>query len=597
MWFLLAVLLVTQLIDAYYEPDLIKSLPGWQKGPFPSPQYSGYLSFEDPAGSGAKLHYHYWLSLAESSPESAPLLYWSNGGPGCSSMEGNFYEGGTFALSFDGNSTVLSVRPERWTRFASVLYFETPVGVGFSYRDDGDYTDNNDVNTAQRTLAAMQTFYSLFPEFKSVPLYLSGESYAGVYIPMLAYSILNATFDNTWTGGELVGVIVGNGCTGNTGICSGKCNGKAYAVEAYIQFAIIPPELRKAIQVNCSSQLDACAASDEDWPGPLDSTCQNLIEEVHSLLYWDYGISGAINPYGVQDICLFNSCPTNLPPSDERDRVGGTLLRNMKNARKYRMRMNSVSLEQESRFHFDFSSYQSFSPCLDSSEISAFMNDPEVIQAIHVRPIDFCYAICNTIPGWQYSADDISLPRDVYPHLIPYLKVVIFNGVLDTVVPYTDNYGWVKSMKFNRVEETFWSNWFYTEQKKFTKQTGGYLVEYDVSGIAKTAHASFTFKVVMGSGHLVPFDTPQAAFEMFATFVDATLPVPNLYSSPDITAVHLFVNSSKITVSLLIGIIIGIIVAFVVVIAVTWYWATYCAFTSRLEKLNSVDVDNVYTES
>ena len=85
--------LTLQSTLSYYSRDLIKALPGWN-GLFPSPQYSGYLSFADPAGSGTTLHYHYWLSLAENSPDTAPLLYWSNGGPGCSSMEGTFFEGG-----------------------------------------------------------------------------------------------------------------------------------------------------------------------------------------------------------------------------------------------------------------------------------------------------------------------------------------------------------------------------------------------------------------------------------------------------------------------------------------------------------------------
>ena len=80
--------------QAIVPADLITILPNLS-GPLPSAQYSGYLSFKDPAGSNTIIHYHYWLSLSENkNPYADPLIYWSNGGPGCSSLEGTFFEGG-----------------------------------------------------------------------------------------------------------------------------------------------------------------------------------------------------------------------------------------------------------------------------------------------------------------------------------------------------------------------------------------------------------------------------------------------------------------------------------------------------------------------
>lgn len=46
-----------------------------------------------------------------------------------------------------------------------MLYVETPVGVGFSYKDDGDKTTSDDV-TALNNYYMLLAFYRKFPEYK-----------------------------------------------------------------------------------------------------------------------------------------------------------------------------------------------------------------------------------------------------------------------------------------------------------------------------------------------------------------------------------------------------------------------------------------------
>jgi serine carboxypeptidase-like clade II len=83
--------------------------------------------------------------------------------------------------------------------------------VGFSYNLDKSYK-HNDSNTASDSLAALKDFFSKFPEYRKSRFFISGESYAGKYIPDLAVLIdkynLQAPDSSKI---NLVSIFVGNG--------------------------------------------------------------------------------------------------------------------------------------------------------------------------------------------------------------------------------------------------------------------------------------------------------------------------------------------------------------------------------------------------
>lgn len=96
-------------------------------------------------------------------------------------MGGLLSENGPFFPDGTGN---LTNNPYSWNTVASVVYIESPVQVGFSIMPGVQhYTDEK---TAADNLAVLQGFYKLYPQYKYNNLMLSGESYAGHYIPMLA---------------------------------------------------------------------------------------------------------------------------------------------------------------------------------------------------------------------------------------------------------------------------------------------------------------------------------------------------------------------------------------------------------------------------
>lgn len=108
----------------------------------------------------------------------------------------------------------LFVNPYAWTNLSNVLYLESPKGVGFSFCDNVKTTAeciNTDESTAQDAYEFLVSFFDSFPEYKKNKFYITGESYAGIYIPMLmdeiGKDVLGANIN-------LVGAAIGNGCWG-----------------------------------------------------------------------------------------------------------------------------------------------------------------------------------------------------------------------------------------------------------------------------------------------------------------------------------------------------------------------------------------------
>ena len=101
--------------------------------------------------------------------------------------------------------------------------------MGFSTASSPDGCTHNDTSTAVDNLAAVLAWYKLFPEYATNDFWISGESYAGVYIPMLAYNVYKSNQAGL-SSVPLRGVLVGNGCIGSeAGICGQGNAGDGYA--------------------------------------------------------------------------------------------------------------------------------------------------------------------------------------------------------------------------------------------------------------------------------------------------------------------------------------------------------------------------------
>ena len=117
----------------------------------------------------------------------------------------------------DDGDYYIKQNPEPWNKRANILYIESPAGVGFSVGETPQDWIHNDMTTSEDALAAMKDWYAGFSEYLNNDLYISGESYGGIYAPYLAWQIHNhnklvEVFKETQHY-PLKGFIVGNGAT------------------------------------------------------------------------------------------------------------------------------------------------------------------------------------------------------------------------------------------------------------------------------------------------------------------------------------------------------------------------------------------------
>lgn len=161
-------------------------------------QYSGYLDVED-----EDKHFFYWFFESRNDPKNDPVILWLNGGPGCSSMTGLFFELGPASI---GKDLKPKYNPYSWNSNASVIFLDQPINVGYSYSSQ---SVSNTIAAGKDVYAFLELFFKQFPEYSNVDFHIAGESYAGHYIPVFASEILSHE-DRSF---NLSSVLIGNGLT------------------------------------------------------------------------------------------------------------------------------------------------------------------------------------------------------------------------------------------------------------------------------------------------------------------------------------------------------------------------------------------------
>lgn len=163
--------------------------------------FSGYLTVNKQYNSNQ----FFWYFPSLSNYKRDPIVLWLQGGPGATSLIGLFTEHGPFRPK---DKRSVSLRKYTWIHSHSVIYVDNPVGAGYSFTEGGYVQNETEVGLHLYT--ALLQFFQLFPELQQNDFFITGESYAGKYVPAVSYTIYkkNPTAKQKI---NLKGLAIGNG--------------------------------------------------------------------------------------------------------------------------------------------------------------------------------------------------------------------------------------------------------------------------------------------------------------------------------------------------------------------------------------------------
>ena len=454
------------------QDDKITSVPGLDGDPGFN-MFAGYLEVSKENGRNI----FYWYVESQNDPSSDPVVFWTNGGPGCSGLIGFGQEHGPFHFNEDGG---VRPNPYSWNKVANMLYVEQPAGVGFSYSETPtDTVDVTDDDAALDNLIAIQKFFERFPERAGNDFYISSESYGGHYVPQLAMKIVER-IGNPGFGINLRGFLVGNPWVD-------PFTNDVAQTRAFFQHGLISlPMLEEWLSV-CSDR----ATYDH-------KACPEAIRDMRKNMK-------SISPYALDyPVCTEEKVDLNDAASSQ---LMHFLNHTATNDQYPRVSVHPRFLPPDEKYL----------PCAEQ-HFSVYLNQGAVQKALHVRRTPQRWHACAPSRELSYSSSDfLDSQIDLYKELIAVAKrgllnlsMLVFSGDNDSVCSTSSTQAWIYDLGVDPFPMQDWNEWSVDEQ------TAGFLTRFN---LGEKSLSKFIFATIHGAGHEAAAYRPIEALELFRSFI------------------------------------------------------------------------------
>ncbi|KAL2507495.1 Serine carboxypeptidase-like 48 [Forsythia ovata] len=241
-----------------------------------------------PHSKGARMFYFFFES--RNSRSTDPVVVWLTGGPGCSGSLALFYENGPFHIT---NNLSLVWNDFGWDKVSNLIYVDQPTGTGFSYTSDSDDIRANSQGAAVDFYDFLQAFFQAHPQYAKNDFYITGESYAGHYIPAFAARIQQGNSNKEGIHINMKGLAIGNGLT------NPEIQYKSYTDYALNMELITQSDYDSMSQSvsECVQEIKLCGSSNSS------SACSPAYNDCNGIFSNILNIAGNINYYDIRKTC------------------------------------------------------------------------------------------------------------------------------------------------------------------------------------------------------------------------------------------------------------------------------------------------------
>ena len=265
-----------------------------------------------------------------SSESDDTLIFWLNGGPGCSSMDGALVESGPLRVKADGTAYL---NQGTWTTRGDMVFIDQPIGTGFSSINAATQSQVGSTVVFDQNLQLVSlhfcqfliNYFRVFPEDLDKKIIFAGESYAGQYIPYIASMILRnnngkntelyPTIQENLPFINLKALVIGNGWIDPT-----------TQSLAYLPFVMEnnlvdqqDPKFKSLLDIHedCQKKINSIPPENED-PIFAIPECEKILVEFLKLTKTEEGQGengkpGCLNAYNYELTDTYPECGMNWP--------------------------------------------------------------------------------------------------------------------------------------------------------------------------------------------------------------------------------------------------------------------------------------------